>query len=442
MSYTVKCDGAELQFAQLFTRLDQLLYQSRQLWQLFAFNCDTLPWQSQFPTLAETVWALDDAQLDHIDACPELLFNQLLPALQQDLAEKNLQWELSLLSRDSLLASNFATEQTIDNRHTAQNNPLCSDFLASREASYFSAGIKGRKWTQITSFANYLEHSLSKVAPKEMLEWCAGKGHLGRLLAKVFKQPVVSLEWQQELCDQGEMFAKRWQLEQKFICGDAFSEQSSLFKIDQCALALHACGDLHIELLKQATTANTRTIAISPCCYHLIQSTHYQKLSQIANQSLLTLSRHDLQLPLQQSVIASEKQQQRRLKEISWRLGFDSLQRDISKKEQYLPIPSIKQSQLQGDFTTFCRWAAAKKSVTLNNTIDFNYYLEQGITRQRLTRRIDLVSHLFRHALEQWLLLDRVCFLVEQGYEVSMKQFCETRITPRNWIIVANKRLM
>ena len=207
----------------------------------------------------------------------------------------------------------------------------------------------------------------------------------------------------------------------------------------QHAIALHACGDLHIRLLKLAVLAGTRVMSISPCCYHLIEHTHYQPLSALAKVSAIKLSKHDLQLPLQQSVIAGTKKQTLRNQEISWRLGFDSLQRKIRGIEAYLPVPTIKKSQLSGSFNDFCQWAANEKHLAISSKINLSHYLHLGIERQRLTKRIDLVAHLFRRTLEHWLLLDRVCFLQEQGYRVTLTEFCANSVTPRNAMIQAIK---
>jgi hypothetical protein len=219
------------------------------------------------------------------------------------------------------------------------------------------------------------------------------------------------------------------------------TSEASPIKTNQHAVALHACGDLHVRLLDLAAKANTQAISISPCCYHLIQAKCYQPLSALGRQAQLTLSRHDLQLPLQQSVIASKKQNELRIKEVAWRLGFDSLQRDIRQMDQYLPVPTIKQSQLSSTFNEFCYWAAKQKGLVIANTIDIESYLVIGQQRQRLTQRIDLVRHVFRKALEQWLVLDRVCFLTEQNYQVTVSKFCPNNITPRNILIDAKKAI-
>ena len=401
----------------LLSQLDTLLVQSCELWQVKAFDCDALPWQERFPHLAECVWSLDDCELDNIDKVQADLLAYLLPSLKADLADLGLEWRLELLD---IKAPSTQTHQ--------------SEVIGQQDAGHFSAGIKGRKWAQINAFTQQIDNGQS-----EVLEWCAGKGHLGRLIAKAYDRQVVSLEWQQGLCEAGEVFAKQWQLPQRFICADAFDAQQSELKVEQQAVALHACGDLHVRLLRLAAKAGTRDIAISPCCYHLIQAQEYQAMSRLGIKSELRLTRHDLQLPLQQSTIANEKQLSLRHKEIAWRLGFDCLQRDVREVSQYLPIPSIKQSQLSGEFATFCVWAAEQKAVTLPKVVDFEHFLHLGIERQKLTRRVDLVAHLFRAVFEHWLLLDRVCFLEEQGYQVSLEAFCDNAITPRNSLIKAKR---
>lgn len=429
-----------------FIQLDKLLEQSRALWQVRAFEAKTLPWQAQFPTLATTLWALDDAVLDALDAEQSALVDALSPALTQDLAALGLEWDLALLklsiaelSLGSDIASDIGPDIGSDDIETAT-----SPSIDLTEMAHFSAHIKGRKWEQITAFVQHLPD-----AGLPVLEWCAGKGHLGRLIAKARGVDVLSLEWQAMLCEEGQAFADKWQLSQRFICADAFAiedkadentaDQTNPFCAQQQAVALHACGDLHVRLLQLAAAAGTQALAISPCCYHLIQANQYQGLSTLAQQSSLTLTRHDLQLPLQQSVIANPKQQALRHQEIAWRLGFDALQRSSRGIDAYLPLPAIKQSQLSGEFAEFCHWAAAQKAVTLDADCDFDVWLEIGKQRQRLTRRIDLAAHLFRRALELWLILDRCCFLQESGYRVTLREFCANSVTPRNALILAQK---
>lgn len=434
-------------YSELLQRLTVLLQVLSPLWRLRTFDCRDLPWVADFSELALAVNALKDDELDAVDANPERLLSTLLPALKTDLAKAK--------ACDSGLAANESVADELEILlGICLPGPLPTRTLNidERELAHFSAHIKGRKWQQITDFVQALplgsssgpesvdlECNDSRPEVEGLLEWCAGKGHLGRLLAKSTGLSVTSLEWQQTLCDAGERFARRWQLPQRFICGDAFDAPAELFAGNQHAVALHACGDLHISLLKQGASAGMSSISISPCCYHLIRDTCYQPLSAAAKATGLELSKQELQLPLQHSVIASGAANVLRNKEMAWRLGFDRLQRDVRQADTYLPLPTIKQSQLSGGFTDFVLWGAQRKQLTLAEGLDIAAYEAIGGERLALVRRLDLVAHMLRGALEHWLLMDRVCFLQEQGYQVEISAFCDPCVTPRNALIQARK---
>ena len=416
-------------YAQRLSQLSNLLTATQDLWQVVAFDCQQLPWQQRFPLLADTVANIADENIDALDNAPDTLLALLLPSLEQDMQaspQANITDLLPLLG--AKMNQSLATQADVS--------------LDDAGLSHFSAHIKGRKWQQITAFtAQVFSHDDSQLP---ILEWCAGKGHLGRLIAKTQDRKVTSLEWQQALCQQGQTFADKWQLAQQFVCADAFADLAQdhnalPIKQPQHAVALHACGDLHVRLIRLASEVGTEKLSISPCCYHLIQSHEYQPLSASAKAAHFQLSRHDLQLPLQQSVIANDRQNALRKQEVMWRLGFDNLQRVIRQCDEYLPVPTIKQSQLSGSFEGFCRWAATQKQLVLPDNVIYDDYLQQGKIRQKLTQRIDLVRHLFRQAIEQWLLLDRVCYLIEHQYHVKLTDFCANEITPRNALIHAEK---
>ena len=54
-----------------------------------------------------------------------------------------------------------------------------------------------------------------------------------------------------------------------------------------------------------------------------------------------------------------------------------------------------------------------------------------------ITDRIELVRHIFRRAIEVWLVLDRVLYLQLAGYDVQFNEFCDKKLTPRNILIQA-----
>ena len=109
-------------------------------------------------------------------------------------------------------------------------------------------------------------------------------------------------------------------------------------------VALHACGDLHVRLLRLASAAGCAQLAVAPCCYNRIAAEHYQALSAPAQASTLQLSLDDLRLPLAETVTAGQRMRRQRDLSMARRLAFDLLQRQQRGVDDYLPTPSLPTS--------------------------------------------------------------------------------------------------
>lgn len=394
---------SKLTLAAQFEKIDNLLSQTRQYWQILPFEHLVLPWLSNQP-LCDFLHQLNEEAIEQLDSGDDVMLRRAI--------EPFVESSLDIIA------------------------PLSCDVVASLDVpSWFKAGVKGRKWNQLEQFAAHIPQSKHTI-----LEWCAGKGHLGRVLAYTQHRPVVSVEWQENLCNQGTTLANHYELNQKFIHADVFDATArTLLHSEQHVVALHACGDLHTELLKQACAAQTATISLAPCCYHLIGTPYYQALSKQGMCSDLRLNKRDLGLSMAQTVVATQRERKHRATEVAWRLAFDLLQRSLRQTDEYLPLPSIKQSMLTGDFSDFCHWACEKKSLNLPQGIDLKEFERKGWQRKALNGKIEIVTHAFRQLLERWLLLDRMLFLEEQGYRVSLQEFCKKSTTPRNALIIAQR---
>ncbi|USD64383.1 methyltransferase [Vibrio sp. SCSIO 43136] len=392
-----------------FIQIDQLLLEHQQLWRFEPFHISAEPnylrsWSVKYPNLCQWLDSLSYAAVESLKSDSTSLTQQAVTA------EPKLADLLNVI------------DPTATDANTVQ--------LSSRE----SAGIPGRKLNQILAMGSAC---LAFSEQKSWLEWCSGKGFLGQVLARHSTSPVTSFEWQQALCDKGQQEADRAGLAMNFVQGDALdASASSCLKPEQHAVALHACGDLHVNLLKFASQKGTQALTVAPCCYHLIQADDYQALSANAQNSALKLSKAELRIPLQATVTGGERVRRHRRLEMSYRLGLSGYLESIYG--EYIPIPSIKKSLLDDGFEAFCQWAAEKKSLNITD-INFDDWLRYGQQRFELMEKLSLVQQLFQRPLEMWLILDRALFLVENGYQVSLSTFCDYKDTPRNLLIQAVK---
>ena len=392
-----------MQLSSLFTELDQCLQRTHKYWQCVAFDFNEFPWQDD--KLTQFLTELSDDQVRELDSDQARLykvFADFIPAVA----------ELSKLT-----SLPFVEKQRTE-------LPF-----------WLSNGIKGRKLLQLQDFVSRLNNGEQPV-----LEWCAGKGHLGRILAHQGAKHVQSVELQANLCEQGQHSAKQQGLNMNFRCADVLQDDTDeCFTQQQHAVALHACGRLHQVFMQQAIKAECDKISLSPCCYHLFTEPAYQAMSIEGKQSALQLTHSDMKLALQETVTAPNRVAKVRQTEVTWRLGFDELRRDVTGVEQYISVPSINKQIFSGEFAEFCQWAAEIKQVELPTQCDYSHYLALGEQRKKVTDRIELVRHIFRRAIELWLILDRALYLQQAGYEVHLSEFCEKSLTPRNILIQAHK---
>jgi hypothetical protein len=389
-----------------FAALDAFLIEHQALWKPRPFTHLQLPWEASYPELA--LWlrgrSLDDAENSHnqpggLDA----------PEPFASLAAMSL--ELSAVGELPARALEAAGHR-------------------------LNVDVPGRKWQQIEAFAGCLQFAR---APTHWLDWCSGKGHLGRRLLQTGQQ-LTCLEYDPALVASGEALSQRHQMHALHVEQDVLAPgAASLLNADHTPVALHACGDLHVRLIQLASAAGCKQLAIAPCCYNRISLNTYRPLSCAAERSDLHLSLDDLALPMSETVTAGARVRRQRDTSMARRLGFDLLQRQLRGVDEYLPTPSLPSAWLDKPFADYCRDLAALKDLSTVGTPDWTELEAAGWQRLAEVRNLELLRGLFRRPLELWLVLDRALFLIEQGYVVRLGTFCESPLTPRNFLLLAER---
>lgn len=299
--------------------------------------------------------------------------------------------------------------------------------------------VGGRKWRQIEAFIEQVRLR----AGEPLVEWCAGKGHLARTLARRHAVDVTALEWQATLCDEGRQLAQRQGVAVEMRQQDVLASPLAAPLTPQAHIvALHACGDLHVRLLEIAAETGS-SVTLAPCCYQRTRDEVYRPLSRRARElgeaHRLTFSREDLAMSVQETVTAPGGVRRNRERANAWRLGFDELQRQLRGIDAYLPLPSLAYGRMPEDFAGFCHWAARQKALLLPSGVDWDAFEAAGWRRQSRVKRLELVRHLFRRPLEVWLALDRMMLLTESGFDAELGIFCDRELTPRNLLLRASR---
>lgn len=140
---------------------------------------------------------------------------------------------------------------------------------------------------------------------------------------------------------------------------------------------------------------------------------------------------------MSETVTAGARVRRQRDTSMARRLTFDLLQRQLRGVDEYLPTPSLPSAWLDKSFADYCHHLAALKELSTIGPQDWPALEAAGWQRLAEVRNLELLRGLFRRPLELWLVLDRALFLSEQGYTVRLGTFCETALTPRNFLLLA-----
>ncbi|BBP68305.1 SAM-dependent methyltransferase [Pseudomonas sp. Seg1] len=390
-----------------FTALDTFLIEHQALWKPRPFTHRSLAWEASYPELA--LWlrgrTLEDAENAH---------NQ--PADLVDVPEP-------FASLAALSAELSAVGELPGHALEAAGHRLNVD-------------VPGRKWQQIEAFASRLAFASQ---PTHWLDWCSGKGHLGRRLLSDGQQ-LTCVEYDPALVASGQALSQRHHLHALHAEQDVLAANASgVLNAAHTPVALHACGDLHVRLMQLASAAGCQQMAIAPCCYNRISRSEYQPVSSVGSRSFLHLSVEDLALPMSETVTAGARVRRQRDTSMARRLAFDLLQRQLRGVDEYLPTPSLPSAWLDKPFADYCRDLAALKELSTVGSQDWPALEAAGWLRLAEVRNLELLRGLFRRPLELWLNLDRALFLVELGYVVRLGTFCDTPLTPRNFMLLAER---
>lgn len=390
-----------MKLAERQRQLDRLLPVFRDLWHPQPFRESRPAWCEQWPALTAELLALPDdvlARLNDDDAAARAWLGRHLPPLA----------ELGALA-------------------AVPERPRSA--LAALDARW-AWEIPGRKRQQIEAFA-------AAAAPHgtAVVDWCGGKGHLGRLLARQWQVAVATLEIDPQLCAAGHLLAQRSGASQEFTCRDALTAGDAL-AAGRHAVALHACGDLHRSLLRQGAAAGIARFDVAPCCYHRGVGDDYQPLTE----GLQTrLSRDDTRLAVTETVTASPRLTRQRDLEMAWKLGFDAWRRAEAGLIGYRSFKPVPAAWFRGDFAAFVGRLAEREGHPLGMRRGLAEFECIGWQRQRELMRLSVVRHVFRRPLEIWLALDLAVYLENRGYAVDLGSFCARRLTPRNLLISARR---
>jgi hypothetical protein len=394
-----------------FLTITQTLKQYRELWSPAPFKVVQLPWFEQYPQLKAKLDSISQANLEF--------------------------WQKDISGFAEFIADDFSDAEALVALAKIQQNSASTQRNKSEkkqtDSRFFKAGIKQRKWQQIQDFSAAMPWN-----HLPLIEWCSGKGYLAQYYSLQHHKPVECIEFNQALCDSGKKHAEKFKLDAIFFHADVLRDDTSqYFQSDKIAVGLHACGQLHINLIKQCVKQQIPFLAVAPCCYHLTDNQQHIVLSQTAQRSDLTFSRDEMRLALEQPITGTARELEQTHNLNIKRLAFDEYLKFKTGDNSYTEMPPLSKAWASQSLASCAEHLAQLKNIALDANIDWQYWQQKGESRYFYSQRYSLLRYLFRRLIELWLVMDRALYLEEQGFTVNIAEFCLTQTSPRNLIITA-----
>ncbi len=207
-------------------------------------------------------------------------------------------------------------------------------------------------------------------------------------------------------------------------------------------VGLHTCGKLAVDIIKVGAKKQTPVIVNFGCCYQKLDvSNELQNISDFArgNDTIL-MNTYALTLSCRAHKKMNDKDYSFKLKVKLFRYAIHILLHDHYDMKEVLTLGNSHRKLYDGPFSDYAKEQFSRLNLPLRHTAEElnNFFANPALLK---TIREMLAAGLIRNALgrvlEVYLLLDRAIFLEERGYKVSVEEFFDEELSPRNIGITA-----
>lgn len=291
------------------------------------------------------------------------------------------------------------------------------------------------------------QHEISVLKPfidslkiRSMIDIGAGQGHLSSFIAK--KNQVISIDKDKKLQESGIKRLKKWKPELleniTFIKEEICLASKFNFNYDRPSLlvGLHACGPLSSDLIKSLPQKDIHFFLNFGCCFHKMQESDYN-LSSVAKKSPLTFSNHAKTLAAKsfKQLTKEDILKKDKVKRLRYSLHF--FQHGHSIKP--CPIGNIHSKDLELNFSDFAYHYDQRLKEFSKEYLDIFFNSKENQKNITIALNLGALRECMGRAIELYFILDRVLYLQEMGYQTSLHQYFDTKLSPRNLGIFAKK---
>ena len=374
-----------------------LLREFRSFWSIHPFAQDVFLWEEEYPLISDFLRSWTEDEVEQYEQVPHL--HPRSPSFLIDLGKRCQDY--------------IELPELYD-----------SSFLLPKKQSKF---IKEKKWKQLVPFLSTIPFN-----KEGYIDWCCGKGHLGRLLYDLHQCPVLGIEKENALVQWGLSHSNH-----DLYCCDVLTDPLPDRK--GTMVALHSCGELLTSSIQEIFRLGLTQCVLVPCCYHKIRSQTHKPISRLGLLENLQLSKNELRIPSTFEHHPSQKAKERRRRDMLFRVVIDLILRDLEQQESYSSFPPVPDGWKDLSLSEYVEHVFVREGFSLPRGVDLSAYEQRGKNKLRMIRGLSSLRSMFIRPLEVWINADRALCLQEHGYDVELGLCMPFVVSPRNICIRASK---
>lgn len=312
-------------------------------------------------------------------------------------------------------------------------------------------GVKKKKKHEIQKIVPVLKRVRDDLKFDRVVDIGGGVGHLSRVLSHYHKIPSVSIDQNEEFQKIGkERLLKFRKIEGAedvqfmnltFGKDEDSADLKKVFHEKSLGLGLHTCGPLANTLINATIDYQTKGLLSFGCCYHKMKSGVDFPLSNFYKDQqfpVLNLFGFTLATRSHAEMTFETYQTKERVKNYRYALHL-FLMRHFNNKT----YTDVGECHLSTYWKPFHIYITEKlKHLKLDHTFSDQYfddfYADPALQKElRVMFLCNIIRWQLGRAMEVYIQVDRCLYLEEHGYEVSLEQYFDEALSPRNLGILA-----
>lgn len=297
------------------------------------------------------------------------------------------------------------------------------------------ARSSARKWHQVASFVEVARPLMATAS--RVVDVGAGHGHLTREMVEIFGARGVGFERSPALVERARRLTRGADV--VFEVRDVLAEGFRLSAGD-CAVALHACGELGDVLVVRAAEARVPLVLVG-CCPQIRRGDTREPLCAHPEHGLdlpksvlglgnLTARGVGVEAPLAVTLGAYERR-------LTLRLLLEARGLVVAPGSE---MRGLNRRAAEDDLATFVGRAFTSRGLEAPSPTAIAAAHRRAVTVRSAVRRWNVARELLARPLEVYVLLDRARYLEAHDFDVQIGRLFERAVSARNLVLLARPR--